>query len=166
LAYFCYNLIAFILGFLICLDERFWKTIDRHFKISLILGGICSTVVFYMQFRLPTFSTPQYTVRYVVYSTLFGFNTWFWVMGLLGLARRFLPHSNRFLKYFSPASYPFFIMHLLPLIAVGYVVVQWRIGLVAEFVILSLLGFGTTLLIYELLVRRTKIIRFLFGMKG
>ena len=165
LAYFFYNLIAFILGFLICLDGRFWKTIDRHFKVSLVFGGICTTVVFYMHFKMPAFSTPQYTVPYIVYSILFGFNTWLWVMGILGLARRFLPHSNRFLKYFSTASYPFFIMHLLPLIAVGNVVVQWRIGLIAEFGMLSLLGFGTTLLIYELLVRRTRVTRFLFGIK-
>ncbi len=164
-AYFCYNLIAFVLGYVICLDERFWKAIDRHFRISLLLGGICAIVVFWMSFRMPAFSTPQYTSRYMLYSILFGFNTWFWIVALLGLARRFLSQSNTFLKYFSRASYPLYILHLVIMVVIGHYIVRWRLGIVAEFLVFTVLSFFTIILAYEILVRRTRLTRFLFGMK-
>jgi len=42
---------------------------------------------------------------------------------------------------------------------------QWHLGEGTEFVVLSVLTFAATLGSYELLVKRTKVTRFLFGMK-
>ncbi len=165
-AFFCYNLTAFVFGFLICLDERFWQAIDGHFRISLLCGVVCFLLVLAMRLGMPTFSTPAYSPRYMLYATLFGFNTWFWILTMLGLARRFLSGTNSFLKYFSQASYPFYIIHLVPMPIIGYYVVRWRTGVLPEFLILTILSFVATLGSYELIVKRTKVTRFLFGMKA
>jgi len=51
------------------------------------------------------------------------------------------------------------------MLVIGYYVMQLRMGLAAEFVILSVLTFVATLGSYELLVKRIRATRFLFGMK-
>ncbi|HUT47644.1 MAG TPA: hypothetical protein VMX36_15285, partial [Sedimentisphaerales bacterium] len=84
---------------------------------------------------------------------------------LLALARKFLSGTNRFLMYASRASYPFYILHFVLMLVIGYFIVQWRLGITAEFISLSLITFTATLGSYELLVKRTKVTRFLFGMK-
>jgi len=164
-AYFFYNLAAFVCGYIFCLDDRFSQSIDKSFRLLLPFAIVSSVFVLAARYKMPAFSTPAYGFRYFFYSILFGFNTWFWILALLGLARRFLNQANRFLRYFSPASYPFYILHLTLMIPIGYYVVCLHLGVLAEFVMLSLLSFVATIGCYELLIKRTKVTRFLFGMK-
>jgi peptidoglycan/LPS O-acetylase OafA/YrhL len=163
--YFAYHLVAFILGFTFCLDDRFQQAIDRHLKLSLPMAIVSSVIILVLRYNMPEFSTPAYNTRYFIYSIIFGFQTWFWILSLLSLARRYLSKSNRFLTYFSRASYPFYILHLTLMVPIGHHVIQWRLGILGEFVLLCVLSLAATIAVYEL-VRRTKITRFLFGMKG
>jgi len=164
--YFCYDLAVFLYGYIICLHDKLWQVIDRHLRISLPAAIVCTAVVLVMRFEAPTFSRPAYTARYMLYSALLGLHTWCWILALVALARRFLSRRNRFLKYFSRASYPFYILHFVLMVVIGYYVVQWRLGIAAEFAVLSALTFAATLASYELLVKRTRVTRFLFGVKA
>ena len=163
--YFCYDLTVFIYGYVICLHEGLWKTVDRHLRISLLLAIVSTVFVLTMRFEMPAFSRPAYTPRYMLYSVFLGLHTWCWILALLALARKFLSGTNRFLRYAGRASYPFYILHFVLMLVIGYYVVQWRLQLTAEFVVLSVMTFAVTLGSYELLVKRTKATRFLFGMK-
>ena len=163
-AYFAYHLVAFILGFTFCLDDRFQQAIDRYLKLSLPMAIVSSVMVLVMRYKVPEFSTPAYNPLYFIYSIFFGSQMWLWILSLLGLARRYLTKSNRFLAYFSRASYPFYILHLTLMVPIGHYVTQWRFGVLGELVLLSVLSFAATTAVYEI-VRRTKVTRFLFGMK-
>ncbi|HCO93003.1 MAG TPA: hypothetical protein DIU00_03480 [Phycisphaerales bacterium] len=163
--YFCYDLTVFLYGYIICLHERLWKAVDRHLRISLPLAIISTVIVLVMRFEMPAFSRPSYTSRYMLYSVFLGLHTWCCVLAVLALARRFGVRTNRFLKYAGPASYPFYILHFVLMLVIGYYVVQRRLGLTAEFAALSALTFAATLVSYELVVKRTRVTRFLFGMK-
>jgi len=162
--YFCYDLTVFLYGYIICLHERLWKAVDRHLWVSLPLAIICTVFVLVMRFEMPAFSHPAYAPRYMLYSVFLGLHTWCWVLALLALARRFGVRTNRFLKYAGRASYPFYILHFVLMLVIGYYIVQWRLRLTAEFVVLSALTFAVTLASYELVVKKTRITRFLFGM--
>ncbi len=162
--YFSFNLIVFILGFITCMNERFWEAIQKRFPVFLLLGVVLAPTEIFMCFKLPAFSTPAYTLNYFIYSSILCFNIWFWVLALVGLSRRYLSFSNSFLHYFNKASYPFFIIHLVVMIVLGYFVAKWRTGIFTEFIILIALTFILTIACYELL-KRAKITRFLFGIK-
>ncbi len=164
-AYFFYNLVAFVWGFVFCLDERFGRAIDRYLRFSLPLAMVFSITVLILRLEVPALSTPAYSARYLPYAIIFGVNTWLWILALLGLARRYLSRSNAFLEYFSRASYPFYILHLTLMLPIGYYVVQLGLGPMAEFSALSVISFMAVIAAYELLIRRTKVTRFLFGMK-
>jgi len=163
--YFCYDLTVFIYGYIICLHESLWQAVDRHLRISLPLAIVSTVFVLVMRFEMPAFSRPAYTPRYMLYSIFLGLHTWCWILALLALSRRFGVRTNRFLEYAARASYPFYILHFVLMLVIGYYVVQWRLQLTAEFVILSVLTFAATLGSYELIVKQTKATRFLFGMK-
>jgi peptidoglycan/LPS O-acetylase OafA/YrhL len=163
--YFCYDLVVFIFGYFICLHDSLWRTFDRYLSISLLLAIISTVFVLTMQFEMPAFSRPAYTSRYMLYSVFLGLHTWCWILALLALAKRYLSGTNRFLKYSSQASYPFYILHFLLMVVIAHFITKWHLGMFAEFISLNLLTFIMTLASYELLVKRTKVTRVLFGMK-
>ena len=163
--YFCYDLTVFIYGYVICLHESLWQAVYRHLRISLLLAIVSTVFILVMRFEMPAFSHPAYTPRYMLYSVFLGLHTWCWILAVLALAKKFLSGTNRFLKYAGQASYPFYILHFVLMLTVGYFVVQWRLRLAAEFLVLSALTFATTLGSYELVVKQTRVTRFLFGMK-
>ena len=163
-AYLSYNLFAFILGFLLCDNESFWRAVDKHWVKSLVPAFLFAITLFSV-FPVLEFASPAYSVRYAVYSLLFGLCTWLWIVGLLGFSRKFLSGSNAFLHYFNRASYPIYIIHFVVIVIIGYYLREWRLGILAEFALLSVFSTIVILAFYEL-VKRTKITRILFGIKG
>ena len=163
--YFTYNMTAFFLGFIIARDQRWMKSFDRHVAVSLVLGILFSAAKLYMKYCLPAFSTPAYNLSYAFYSLVAGFNTWFWVVAVLSITHRRLPFTNRFLKYFSRISYPFYIFHLVTISVAGYFITRMRLGTVIEFLVLCVTAFTISVICCEL-VKSNRVTRFLFGIKG
>jgi hypothetical protein len=69
------------------------------------------------------------------------------------------------LDYANEAVLPFYILHQTVLLRVGYVVLQWALPEVVEWAVIVVISFALIMLIYEYLVRRWNVMRFLFGMK-
>jgi surface polysaccharide O-acyltransferase-like enzyme len=91
--------------------------------------------------------------------------TWGWLFAFLGLARRYLNSTNRFLAYANEAVLPFYILHQTVIISIGFYVVQWNMHAGLKYLVISTTSFIGIMLIYELLVRRVNVLRFLFGMR-
>jgi glucan biosynthesis protein C len=163
--YFFYNMTAFFFGFMIAIDTRWARAFERHTIVSLIFGIACSAVKIYMEYFLPSFSTPSYNSSYIVYSLIAGFNTWFWVVAVISIARRSLSFKNRFLRYFNRISYPFYIFHLVVISVSGHYITKMGFGIINEFVIICAVSFSICILCCEL-VKRTPVTRFLFGIKS
>jgi glucan biosynthesis protein C len=163
--YFAYNMSAFYFGFIIARDPRWSQSIDRHMVVSIVLGILFSAAKLLMEYSAPSFATPAYNMRYIFYSLVAGLNTWFWVVAVLGLARRTLSFSNGFLAYFNRISYPFYVFHLVIITVVGHYIAHMRRGIVAEFFLMCAVSFAFCILCCEL-VKSTPVTRFLFGIKG
>jgi len=161
--YFTYNLTAFFFGFIIGRDPRWMRAFERCAAASLVLGIAFSAVKLFMQYRLST--APAYTPGYAAYSLIAGFNTWFWVVAVLGIARRSLSFTNRFLGYFNRISYPFYIFHLVAISVAGYFITRMRQGIVTEFLLICAASFIVSVICCEM-VKLTPVTRFLFGIKG
>ena len=165
--YFCYHLTAFVYGFVFCLDERFRRSVDRHMVPALILGVVSVAIGWTGVGNLRDVLLPEanLTTDYALIAGLRGMCVWSWIVGVLGLGRRFLTSSHRFLKYFNPASYPCYILHLTLMTIIGHYVTQWNTGTMAEFLIFTALSFMATVAGWEV-VKRIRLARFLFGVKG
>jgi hypothetical protein len=163
--YFAYNMTAFFFGFIIAMDPRWMRSFERHAAVSLVLAIVFSAAKLLMQYSLPSFSSPAYDLNYTLYSLVAGFNTWFWVVALLSIARRSLSFTNRFLGYFNRISYPFYIFHLVVMPVAGYFITRMRHGILTEFLLICAASFIGTVLCCEI-VKRTRVTCFFFGIKG
>lgn len=169
LAYFSYNLLAFIIGYIICMDKKITDIIDRNLRWWILIWSISTVIIvvilsagFPIAFSTPT---PTLSAQYCVYSLLAGLNTWSWLAAILGLAKKYLSFSNPFLSYMSRSSYMYYILHLVVLVIVGYFTPRPQ-GVFSEFLVLSILTLALTAICYEFVVKRLAIVRLLFGIKA
>ena len=71
----------------------------------------------------------------------------------------------RLAAYGREAQLPYYVLHQLPIIVIGFYVVQWNMAPLWKLLIISLPSLALTLLVYEFVVRRTIVTRFLFGLR-
>lgn len=163
-ANFCLYLLYFIYGYLLSSDARFGQAIDRHFRIALVLAVTCMLALFGLW---ETDSLPErgYSLEYILYQLLRGVDSWFWVVALVGLGRRYLNFNSKLLQYASVASYPFYILHQTVLVAIAFYLVRWNAGVMVKFLFISTTSLIVTIAVYELLIRRNNVARFFFGLK-
>jgi glucan biosynthesis protein C len=155
----------FILGFILMSDQRLMDKVDRYRLILLLLGVVPLAGLIVMS---ATNSWPSNIPEWadgIMDAYRNAFVPWFFILALLAYGRRFLNFTNRFLKYFAEGAYPIYMLHQTVLVVIAFFVVQWGLGAGAKYAIIVALSFMGTILAYDILVRRTNIIRFLFGMK-
>ena len=159
-----YFIAYFILGYILVADSRFEKAIDRHKVVALVLGPVLYLFVSYFEmFGYPWSNTPWLVPVIVAYIDAFA--PWLFVLAILGYGRRYLRFGNKFLAYTGEASYPYYILHQTVIVIIGFYVVQWQLGVGAKFLVILAAATAVTALLYELLIKRFNILRFLFGMK-
>jgi hypothetical protein len=73
--------------------------------------------------------------------------------------------AEELIAYGNEAVLPFYLFHQTVILAVGFFVIGWNLGILPKLLIVSAISFPLTLGLYELLVRRFSTIRFFFGMK-
>lgn len=157
-------IIVFIYGYLLMADARFEEAIDRHKAVALFLGpGVHLAVAYFDATGRPS-GIPAWTEP-IVHGYIAGFVPWFFLIALLGYGRRFLNFPSRALSYLGEASYPFYILHQTIIVIVGFCVVQWQTGASVKFLTILATSLVATVVVYDLLVKRTSVTRFLFGMR-
>ena len=155
-----FYLFYFIYGFLIFSDARFGRAIDKQAWYALVAGVFLLVLFVFMD---------ETNTQNAFYNSVSGildvFSRWIWVIAFLGLGHRFLNRTNRVLRYLSEAIYPLYILHYLILGLIGYYIagLDWPVEL--KYLTIFSLTVVATLLAYDLLVKRTNVTRFLFGMK-
>jgi glucans biosynthesis protein C len=84
---------------------------------------------------------------------------------VLSLGRSHLNFSHPLLRYLNEAAYPLYLLHQSIVVALGFYVVQWQMGIPQKFIIISTAALGATIGLYELMVRRFNWVRLCFGLK-
>ena len=158
------HLCFFLSGFVIVSHAGLQHSIQRLRWLSLALVAVLLVIIFtlYMLVGEPAYGTAQYTLLY----SLYGLWAWCWVLAILGFGMKHLNFSTPVLQHANEAVLPFYILHQPVLLCVGFFVVQWAIPDLLKWVIIFFTSFVVIVALYELLVRRFNLMRFLFGMKS
>jgi peptidoglycan/LPS O-acetylase OafA/YrhL len=91
---------------------------------------------------------------------------WCFVLAFLGSAHRFLFFTNRAHRYLVESAFPVYVLHQSAIVLLGYfLVLDLPLGIATKFFLLLALSTAATLAVYQLVVRRVAILRFLFAMK-
>lgn len=156
--------ILLVYGFLIVSDARFDRALQRHRWIAL---GLAVVLVAPIPFTgLPSTSTWWGPVRPIVDVLFLAVDGWCWLVAILGFGRRHLSFAHPSLRYASEAVLPFYILHQPMIVLIAYVVRTWDLSIAVKYVIVSTASLALIMLVYEFLVRRFNLLRFLFGMKS
>jgi len=166
---FLFRMCFFILGFVVYSSEDLAGAVRRDWWILLALGTACVVALLGTYLAdLPVFdwsedpSTPWY---YLIRSAT-SIIAYSYSLVMLFVGMRFLNFSNRLLAYAQEAVLPFFVLHQPAIIVVAFFVVQWQAALLPKLIIVLTASFALALGLYELLIRRLRPLRLLFGMHG
>jgi len=151
-------LICFLSGYtLVCLKDEFWKSVTSIRYTSLIVGVVSFTTLLIIW---------QHGSNAYVIGLVSSLNQWSWILAIFGFSSRYLNRPSKILTYRNMAVYPTYILHQTLIIWIGYHLMNSPLAVFWKFVILlcgTLLGCW---LIYELLIKRIKFLRPLFGLKS
>jgi glucan biosynthesis protein C len=154
-------LLFFLAGYVLYANTRTQDTIRRLGPLLLITGLVLATIHLVLLFNSVTsqsYDNFPLDLRLAA--------TWCLVLGILGTGSRFLYFNHKNLTYANEAVLPFYILHQPVLLVIGYFVVQWSLPILAKYAIILSCAFIIIIALYELLVRRWNVLRFLFGMKA
>jgi len=160
-AQFTTTLMIFTLGFCFASSDSVWPVLGKNRWRSLLLASVTTGLLYlswYGGLRVPFGGDALY---HVVQSA----NLWFWIVSILGIGYRYLQVPSRVLSYATEAVYPFYILHQTITVVAGFYLARWNSGIAGKFLLLALVTFLGSWLLYELLIRRVNLLRPVFGLK-
>lgn len=164
--FFTYG-VFFVLGYLLYADDRFSRAIWRDGWILLGVGLISIVVatVIGATFELSDVERAPRTFWELTMWALIGICGWCWVAVVLSLAMRSMNRDSQALHYGQLTLLPFFVVHQPAILVIAYFVVQWETSILIKLVVVALGAFVLSIGLCELVIKRVRILRLLFGMK-
>jgi glucan biosynthesis protein C len=164
-------LLFFLAGFVLASDDRFRDAMRRDGVLAAVVGGAVFAVTGPVLLTAGDDPFTAMTAHAVVARALFGFAGWCVVVAILGLLDRRNTHRperppSRAYRYLAVAALPVYVLHQPIVVAVAYGVVRWDAPIVVKYLAIVAASLALTLAAYELLVRRTRVTRRLFGLRG
>ena len=152
---------VFLLGFAIGRAEGLWCELVRRRWVALPLALITYGLLLV---AWTSRSGAGEAVRAVL-PALTAFNGWFWLMAVLGWGAYALNRPFKGLAYATEAVVSWYILHQTLTVMIGAGLARYALGPVIE----PVLVFGGTVLgclvLHEFVIRRSRILRPLFGLK-
>jgi glucan biosynthesis protein C len=161
-------LIIFVYGFMLLADKRFTTAIQKQGKIALIVGIVSLMTMLIANFAgvLSSWdSITRYTPGYMLYQLLRSIVTWSWMIFALYFGMRCLNFRNKVIDYTNEAVLPFYVLHHPVIVVIAFYTIPWDMNLGIKFLFVSTAALVATLVLYDLLIRRWNVTRWLFGMK-
>ena len=87
---------------------------------------------------------------------------WTGIITLLGIGQSKLNFYNRLSAYLTQASFTVYILHMPILVVVGFFTLKLPVGVAGQFLLIVVISFIATFLIYEI-VKRVPVLRFFLG---
>ena len=150
---FFLGLLAFFFGFTFVLSgHSFWNMILKWRWLILAAAVILFSI------RMALFQ--PYAPGY-----LFAIESNCWILSVLAFGYKHLNYPGKALNYLSQAAYPVYILHMIFLFLGSSLIFPLDINVQLQFLLVLVFTVVGCFTFYELLIRRIKIIRPLFGLK-
>ena len=150
---FWLGLCWFVAGFIFaCVKDNFWNAVEKIRYLSLILA------VIFLSVRLLVFSLKSPDIVIALESIN-------WVLAVVGFGSKYLNKPSQVLSYLSKAVFPVYILSLPLQMVSSYFVFSLNLSALVKLLLIVVLTTGVGLLVYELIIRRVRYIRPLFGLK-
>jgi glucan biosynthesis protein C len=152
-------------GYLFFCNEKILEIINRIRSVSLILAIILSLTGLVISFGIKPEISENTPILYLCVIFIRCFRVLLWIFALIGFGEKYLNFNTKFLSYANEAVLPFYILHQFVLLLIGYWVVQWQINALVKYIAIASLSFIAIMGFYDIIIKRFRIVRFLFGLK-
>ena len=162
--YFPFLLIAFLAA----KSERIWTIIDRFYKPAIVLAITLAA------WQLFVWSLSEADIADVPFLELIALAhmmvepiyAWACILVAFGLVRRFANRPSRALSYMTEAIFPWYILHQTFIVIFGFWLTRQGLSPMLEFGLITVLTFASCHLVHEYIIRRSGVLRPLFGLKA
>jgi len=145
--------LAFFFGFLFVYSgQAFWQTVSKWKWLYIGIAAVLYTIRF-----------TEFESISTMYVTAIESNCW--IFGVFGLGYQYLNKPSEMLSYLSKAAYPIYIIHMFVLFAGALIILPLEMHPMVKFITITVFTFVVCYLIYELILRRIRVLRPLFGLK-
>lgn len=158
-------LFILVYGYLFFCNEKILETIKRIRLLSLVLAIILSLTGLVIEFGIKPEISENTPILYLIVTFIRCFRVLLWIIAIIGFGEKYLNFNNRFLEYANEAVLPFYILHQVVLLLIGYWVVQWPVNVLIKYMLIASLSFIAIMGLYDIIIKRSQITRFLFGLK-
>lgn len=178
-------LFPLLYGYLLASDRRLEAALGRGRRPALAGALVATAMLVVWAGGLNRSGVDAMTGATPGWSALQGLAGWLWVVAILGFAGSLMarrpgrspstaawsaakvePRWQRAARYANQAVLPFYLLHEPVIVAAAWVIVRWRAPIPVKYLALVIVSFASTLLLYDVLVRRFRVSRLLFGMKA
>ncbi|WP_425800766.1 acyltransferase [Desulfitobacterium sp. Sab5] len=154
----------FLTGYITCADERF-NTMIHRLK-SKVLLFLIPYLPLYLLLLSKLSGFPDWSPESVMLAFIRNLALWLTLIVILGYGQKYLNSSSKWLAYMNQAAFPIYVIHQTVLLIIGFLVVRIGLGLVPKFFSITVLSFFSCLIIYDLVIRRFGVTRWIFGVKA
>ncbi len=165
------SLPLFLLGYVLAASPWFWKWVERLRWRTLIIAVLAISVELSLRWlgRYPPHGPlPSWALHvpwYGVERSARAVYTWVALLAIFGWGRVLLDRPFRWLPYCTEAVFPWYILHQTLIVVLAYWLVPLHLGPVLEPALVIGGTVAGCLLLHECLIRRTALLRPLFGLK-
>ena len=151
----------FLMGYMIGRDEGLWRELSRMRRVTMAAAVIFFALYMVRDTLIPSDAFPlaDRLKLLIIYG-----NRWLWILAVFGWGHHWVHRPNAWLSYATEAVYPWYILHQTITVVLGVHLAKLSLGPVVE----PLLVLGGTiagcLLLHEFVIRRTPLLRPLFGL--
>lgn len=150
---FFLGLLAFFFGFCFVVSGNgFWSMLLKWRWFYLF----AAVALFMLRWLLFKMNAPVYLLVTESQS---------WIFSVLAFGHRYLNRPSRVLTYVSQAAYPVYILHMIFLYLGSMFILPLELAVSLKFTLVLIFTLSSCLAVYELMVRRIKLMRLLFGLR-
>ncbi len=161
---FLFSMTLLLYGYFLGGSQRFWHNCETY-RTKYLVISITATITLFAGYWWPLRLPEQQDGRFLLYCILNAACIWSTILSICGFSARYLNRDSRLRSYLNEAVFPFYILHQTVIVAIGYGIIQTGLPIWIKVPVLTTLSAIVILMIYHGIIRKTRLTRFLFGMK-
>jgi glucans biosynthesis protein C len=159
-----YYMLFFLYGYLLSDADALWHRIEAHRGASFRWAVLASLAIDYLRWNGLEPGMHD-GAPFALYAALIAVAGWYWVVAILGYARRYLNFTSGVLRHANEGIYPVYILHQTVTVVLAFYVLPLAEGVFAKFLFLGFCTLALSWALYEVLVRPFAVTRLLFGLR-
>jgi fucose 4-O-acetylase-like acetyltransferase len=170
-ANFTIYLSFFMLGYVTANSGECFQKIEKNISLFFILGfmaAICTIFLKYAQNNIDIFINYYNNMEYrykLVMAFFQGIAEYSLVMFIIGIAKKYINVNNSVYKYLSKTSFALYMFHYILVNMVMYLLIKTQLNHYVMYILAIILVYIIFIIIFELILKRIFIFKFICGIK-